>query len=253
MKLATLTLAAILTSSALAQPANQDYHLKLSVGAEYTSRTIKRGAILYDSFQVFPIFALHLANDDFFLVGSSMHYRRFLTESLRVRLIANFDATADEPLYETGQEVDKTMLRPYTNEFDVHLEWVLAGLGELSVLYSKDLRAHHGAYSEAKVRAVLAQIPFRNLSFEPAVFGAIGGGDQLYNEHLYGVGAASGGATNFRVGLSLSAPPQIDYFFPAIEVSYFEVMGADNRGASRMRSFHGWQVLALFAKSVWSW
>ena len=224
-------------------------HYKLSVGAEYLSNLTKRGATLYDAYQVIPIFAIELLHPNLEIIGSSINYQYRLNDHLLYRTRLALGATGDQPLYETTLAAPTP--RDSTNEFDTFLELGWPGWGEITLQHSQDLKAHNGFYTEVQVRAVLPGFTVKNRFFEPGIFASYGGGDEEHNEYLYGSGAGKLGATNYSVGLSISSPPEIDHFFPVFKFTYYELIGAANRNASLVRDkTSGIQVLALFAVGV---
>lgn len=91
--------------------------INLSLGAEYLSNLSKRGMTLYDSHQVIPIYAVDFGRNDLVIVGSGIYYHNDINRYVRYRSILKFNATGDQPLYETGG-VRSLMTRPTTHEWD---------------------------------------------------------------------------------------------------------------------------------------
>ncbi|PCI27504.1 hypothetical protein COB52_04725 [Candidatus Kaiserbacteria bacterium] len=221
-------------------------HFQAAVGAEYLSNLNKRGATLYEGYQVIPIFAIELFHPDFELIGSTLNYKHRINPYLLLRTRLNLSASGDKPLYETNAALLEQ--REGTMEWDGFIEFALPGRGELSLEYSQDLKTHKGFYTEAKIRIVVTDFSFRGRTFEPAVFASLGGGNLAHNSYLYGVGSSDYTATNYSLGVSLSAPPEIDHFFPVLQFKYYELIGDATRTASFIGSRNsGFQVLGLFA------
>ena len=238
----------IAVAIACSAQASEEGKLTVAAGAEYLSNLSKRGATFYDSYQAFPIFAIQLWSPNLLIVNSTLHYKLDITDHLRYRSILNVNATGDEPLYETGPEVDKAALRDTTHEWDHVLEFRRDRVGELSLTWSKDLKAHHGFHVELGARVVLWNQPLGKLTFQPALTAAYGVGSVAHNRYLYGAGVSSETTpTHTRVGFSISAPPNIDPYFPVIQVTHYRLTGKNRDGQRVGDKTEGLQVLALFA------
>lgn len=225
-----------------------------AIGAEYFSNMSKRGIITYGGQQLIPIYSLDLGSPDLQLVGSAITFRTPLKDEnwlFRSRLY--FDSTLDQPLYFTEEEKKEDRVRrEITHELDLFLEYRFQQRGELTLMISQDLSAHSGTYGEISGRLVLGNfLPKNNSSLlQPALFATLGGGTQNHNSYLYGEGASGLSLTNYSVGLSISSPAVIDIFYPVVKITYFKVLGDENRSASHVKERSGWQALALFAFRV---
>jgi len=226
-------------------------YFKFSIGAEYLSNLNKRGATFYDSYQVIPIFSIDLFSKDLFIVGTSLNYRHKINNYLLYRAKLNINATGDKPLYKTGLEINKLDQKAKTNEIDNILEIRSKKQGEISLLISKDLQAHNGSYLELKIRKIAFNQKVGKLNFQTALFTSIGAGTKAHNKYLYGEGSSAFSLTNYSYGLSISAPPAIDYIYPVLNIKRYGILGSKNKNASLVRDNNSnWQIIALFAFNI---
>jgi hypothetical protein len=224
-------------------------HFKFALGAEYLSNLQKRGATLYDSYQVIPIYSAEIFSKNLVAVGTSLNFKHQLSNRMLYRAILNLNATGDEPLYETGEEFDKQIARDKTTEVDQRFEYGLPMYGEVYLHYSKDVAAHWGSYTELGLRAVLVTIETQKLNWQASLTATVGGGNKFHNRYLYGANARYG-STNYSLGVSLAAPPAIDHYFPVVEVKHYKLAGAAKNGVLVADKQEGVQVIALFAVKV---
>lgn len=224
---------------------------KVAFGGEYLSQSTKRGTVLYDSFQVIPIWALDLGSPDLQLVGTSLYYKRTWADGRvrwRTRLVPN--ATPDRPLYETnGNRQGADRKRTRTGEWDNFFEFHIKDLAETRLELSQDISAHKGTYFELSQRLILGGWWERNGApmLQPALFMSLGGGSAAHNEYLYGRGAGSGGFTNWGGGLLVGSPGAIDTFWPTIQITRWQNFGPAKRGAFVGGKNSGVQIIALAA------
>jgi outer membrane scaffolding protein for murein synthesis (MipA/OmpV family) len=225
-----------------------------ALGGQYMSLIERRGIIVYDGYQAFPIYSVNLWNPNLQLVGSTLNYRwSLLEDTLVLRARANFDATNDEPLYETDEKEEDRIRRKTTNEVEGFVEWRAAKLLELNANISQDVGAHGGTHAEIGTRIILGEYIKKNKSYmiQPALFASIGAASKDYNEYLYGSGAVSG-VSHYSAGFSISTPAVIDYFYPVFKATWFGLIDSENRNASYVRKNEkdSFQILALFAFKV---
>jgi len=245
---------------AVSSTANASFFSKenfaVALGAEYVSLLERRGIIVYNGYQIFPIYSIDLFNPDLQLVGSSLNYRwRTSDQALTVRTRFNFDSTNDSPLYETAEKKTNRIRRTMTSEVEGFLEWRALSHLELTTNISQDIGAHGGTHGEVGARVILGnflQRENRAAMIQPALFGIFGVATKNHNKYLYGVGA-EGGLSHYAYGFSISSPAVIDTFYPVLKITRFGLLGDKNRSAAYVRSGEkdSWQVLALAAFRIW--
>lgn len=230
--------------------------LVVALGVEYVSLLERRGMVVYDGYQIFPIYSVDLFNPNLQLVGSSLNYRwRSENQGLTLRSRLNFDATNDSPLYETAEKEADRIRRKTTNEIEGFLEWRAFSQLELNANISQDIGAHGGTHGELGTRIILGNFykrEGRGAMIQPAFFGYLGAATKNYNDYLYGLGA-EGGISHYAYGFSISSPAVIDTFYPVFKVTRFGLIGDGNRSASFVRAEErdSWQILALAAFRIW--
>lgn len=222
-----------------------------ALGGQYVSLLERRGIIVYDGYQAFPIFSVNLWNPNLQLVGSTLNYRWSISEdTLVLRTRINFDATNDKPLYETDEKEEGRVRRKTTNEVEGFVEWRAHKLLELNANVSQDVTAHGGIHAEVGTRIILGEYVKKNKSYliQPALFGSLGAATKDYNEYMYGAGA-QGGISHYSAGFSVSAPAVIDYFYPVLKATWFGLIDSANRNATYVQKDEkeSFQILALFA------
>ncbi|MEZ4872056.1 MAG: hypothetical protein R2827_07395 [Bdellovibrionales bacterium] len=122
------------------------------------------------------------------------------------------------------------------------------------MLVSQDLTAHGGTYFELYSKVALGQFykdeKTGKAKVQPGFFFAFGGANEPHNRYLYGDGAASGGVTNIRYGLSIASPAKSDVFWPVIRITRFELLGDENKSAALVRETSGWHAEATMVWKV---
>jgi hypothetical protein len=225
-----------------------------AVGAEYLSNITKRGVVLYNSFQVIPIWALDLGSPNFQLVGTTLNYKKsFQKDTIvwRTRLVPS--ATPDKPLYTTqGNIQPNSKKRTPTGEWDNYLEIHVRNRAESRILISQDISVHKGTYLEFMQRIVLGNWLERNGKpmLQPALFASVGWGSAGHNNYLYGRGAGLAGFTDWSYGLLVGSPGAIDTFYPTLQITRFHVLGPAKSGTFVEGRASGTQVIALAAFKI---
>lgn len=224
---------------------------KFALGGEYISRVTKRGVVLYNSYQVFPIWALDLGTPNLQLVGSSLNYKlanKAETLRWRSRLVPN--STPDRPLFESrGVRQIESRKRTRTAEVDNFFEFHLPELMEIRLEISQDISVHKGTYAEIMSRFILGNWWKKKNGpmIQPALFASSVMGTAAHNEYLYGRGARRSGATNWTWGLLVGSPGAVDTFWPTFQITRFHVIGPAASGSLVEGKKSGTQVLVLAA------
>lgn len=254
---ALATAIGFMTSTPIAEAAFfQKKDFAVALGAEYISLLERRGMIVYEGYQLFPIYSVDLFNPDFQLVGSTLNYRwRSEDRRLTFRSRLNLDSTNDSPLYETSEKEKDRIRRSTTSEIEGHVEWYAFQQLELSGNIGQDIGAHGGTHAEITTRVIVGNFWRKEnggAMIQPAFFGTLGGATESHNRYLYGTGA-EGGLSHYAYGFSISSPAVIDTFYPVLKITRFGLLGDSNRSASLVRSDEkeGWQALVLAAFRVW--
>lgn len=254
MKILSLTFALVLFSSSLGAKEFSTRHFEVALGGQISSLLYKRGLITYEGYQAVPVFAVQLFHPQLLWAGSSLYYTHSLLKNTDLRLRLHFDSTKDKPLYYTAEDKEDRIRRESTSEFEAYLEqhWS-KGLFRLQL--SQDLVAHKGRYAELHTRLHLMDLIVggdnRKPLIQPAVFAGIGGGDLDHNTYLYGPGAADWSLTNVEYGFLVASPRVIDPYWPTFKLTWFEILGENNRSAAYVQEKDGWQAELLFAFRVW--
>lgn len=221
-----------------------------ALGVQGSAILHKRGITTYNGYQVTPIYSLNLFSKNLLLAGSSLYFKKVLSEKSHIWFRLNGSATPDRPLYYTTTSEEDSILREDTSEFDIIYQYNLKRSSYFRFVFSKDLVAHGGNYMELKTRYNIIDISSRGL-VEIGVYGAIGFGDSNHNEYLYGTGANRNGLNNIEYGLSITSTKAIDNLWPTLKLTKFEVLGDENRSAAYVEDKAGFNIEALIAFKVW--
>lgn len=222
-----------------------------AVGLQGQSLLYKRGIVTYEGFQLLPVYSIQLFNPDLLLAGSALYYQNKLSDQILLRTRLNFDSTGDDPLYTTSEEENERVRRETTAEWDIFIDYVFSDESFLRLTYSQDLIEHEGQYAEIKGRWAFWDIYPENSPalIQLGLFSSLGFGSEDHNQYFYGAGAKAG-VNNWEVGLSVTSPKVIDYFWPTFKVSRFEILGEENRNATFVQEKSGWAVEFLLAFQV---
>ncbi len=223
-----------------------------ALGAQATSSLNKRGIITYGSFQAFPIYAVNLFNPNLMLAGSALYYKYQYNSNLVFRTRVNFDATNDDPLYETSEAKNKRVKREQTTEIDFYAEYIFSNHSYLRFNVSKDIAEAKGFFVDALARVSLFD-PFVKGKyaelFDIGLYIASGYGDKKHNRYLYGLGSNKSEMTYYEYGLSVTSPKAIEHFWPTLRIYQSKLLGNARLGSYVLEKEFT-TVEALFAFKV---
>lgn len=224
---------------------------KVALGGIATTQNVKRGMITYKGHQVVPIYSVEKEGLPFLLAGTSFYYRREVSENIILRSRIRFNATGDRPSYFTETDESETIKRDHSTEWDIYLEHLTQDhYYRLEV--SRDLTSHESHYYELHLRQAVYNYkrPGMKAVIQPSIFASVGYADRAHNQYLYGNSAVSG-LNNYEVGLIIASPNVIDPFFPTLKLSYFEILGDENRSAGYVEDKSGISFELLLAFRVY--
>ncbi len=228
--------------------------LHAAVGVQASSLLYKRGIITYNSYQVVPIYAVHLFNPDLLIAGSALYYKFNFHNNFFLRSRLNVDSTLDKPLYYTKEEEQDRVRRETTSELDLYLEYLSEKGSYFRFQLSQDLSAHEGRYYELRGRVPVANLYVNSKNralIQPGVFAAIGYGDSKHNKYLYGTIPNHSGLNNIEYGVTITSPSVIDVFWPTLKFTRFQILGDENKRGSFVKESDGYQIEVLAAFKVW--
>lgn len=195
---------------------SQDENWKISAGAAYVNQITRRGLKVYGGDQFLPVLSMNLGSPRFFISGLTLNYKTTPFENLIVRYRLAANATSDEPLYKSQEDLQSRAHRTKTTEAEIFWEYRFLPFLEFTGNISQDLIAHGGTYAKAGFRWIVGNY-FENL-MEPAFFISQGFGNKPHNEYLYGAGAKEGSAVQY-FGFSIACPKKVDAFYPVLEIT----------------------------------
>lgn len=219
-------------------PWNSGFVSSLNVGFRYSSTLTKRGATMYDNFQLDPVLGVFLFDDRFEFLGDSVGYRDFVFEKMiraRLRLVA----ISDDPLFpKKASRLGPSNSRQNTYELNSSLEFFLPQYdgtyaAELDLNFSQDIATHHGQYLElvSKTRLFSYREPWAGTLLEPNAVVSLGYGSKAHNRYLYGDNLQKGGVSYVAAGLQLALPETADRFYPIVLLQYYSTVGSARRGS----------------------
>lgn len=226
----------------------------LILGGQASTISYKRGIITYEGAQAVPFFGAQLFHPDWLFAGSALYYRRELSKNLLFRTRLNFDATGDDPLYETSEDIEARVTRESTTELDLILEYTFSDDSFLRFLVSQDLVAHNGHQLELRGRWAIYDVIKKSgekALAQLGLFAQVGYGNGDHNEYLYGVGAEASGFNHVEYGLSVTSPKVIEAFWPTMKLTRFHLLGEGREKASYVQETDGWSFEVLAAFKVW--
>ena len=194
--------------------------LPVAIGIKGLSQLEKRGVIYYPAWQVQPVFSVNLGSPNLQLIGTELHMKKDLHEYLRIRGIADINVLP-EALYETESEEVVELEQEQSHEFIGQVEFTPSPYFEIYGSVAQDLKAHWGRFYTLTLQSVLASFQTKtplqiNFYFQG------GSGDRRANDYFY---AYSPGTvfSYYHAGLSLTAEPVIDKYFPVIRLYLSEL------------------------------
>lgn len=239
------------TSNLMAQDFfnTEDFHFAL--GANYTSLSQKRGIITNKGYLVLPLYSINLFNPDLVLAGSSLYFKQKLSDSQALRFRFQSNATGDHPLYYTTEKEEERIRREKTSELSFYYEISSEENSHLRIQYSKDLKAHKGAYVELYTHLSLFDLYTKNSKrlAQLGIFASIGGGDKKHNQYLYGGNFDSFQESNYQIGIAILSPDVIDQFWPTLKITKFGLLGEAKSG-SYVDETDGISLEILLAKKL---
>lgn len=247
----TLLLASVNTLAeqpALFQPSNKWKSVSaVKVGARFYSIWESRGVVQYADYQLLPIVAVLMFEDDLEILPSYISYRHFLYED-KIRFRTRLQKISDNPVFPKHESIetiypDREDSSEWVNRLEFFLPSYADYTGEIDLGIHKDLVAHHGLYVElmGKLQLLTFENTFlKKTTIEPNLFFALGYGDKKHNEYYYGV-VDSEGVNNISYGLWINALTVADRNNPTIILKRFEVLGDKNKNGILARDRNeGW-------------
>jgi hypothetical protein len=233
------------------------FNFSIMAGGRASSNLERRGATLYDSWQLSPFLYFGFFEDRIQFLVNSIEYVDFLVPGL-LRGRTGFFTVSDRPFFKTGGEPtgfrnQRRTSYEWTSTLELFLPERANEIGELDLIYSKDLKAHSGHYVEVMPRITLAQL-FPDAQgkpqIQPQLFASVGWGDRLHNSYQYGSEAEMSGWNNFSYGLMVLAPTRLDSHYPVLTVSHYQVLGQSKQGNWVADKTSGFNVSALVAFAI---
>jgi hypothetical protein len=233
------------------------FAFSILAGARASSNLARRGATLYDSWQLSPFLYFGFFNDRLLFLVTDLQYNDFLVPEL-VRGRTEIASVTDRPFFKTGGEPTSFRnQRPTSYEWTNSLEIFLPDRdeywAELDLSLAKDLKAHSGFYLEVTPRITLARLlpdAEGKPRFLPQTFMTLGWGDSRHNAYQYGAGAKQAGWSTLSYGLMVVAPEIIDSHFPVLTLSRYYVLGDAKNGSLVADKTSGFTASALIAFAI---
>lgn len=211
--------------------------VEASIGIKVLSDVVRRGATLYDAFQITPILYVGLLESRIQFLVTSLEYRDFLIKDL-LRGRTKLALVSDRPLFVLGgHPLSIRNTRESSIEWTQTLELFLPSasnyLAGIDVRYAQDLKAHRGAYFEAVGKVTLARwMPENGVPLlQPLAFVSIGWGTDGHNRYQYGP-TGTAGFDNVAYGLALIMPSRIESSYWMFQLNRYDVLGAGNRSGT---------------------
>ncbi len=210
----------------------------INLGTRYSSVLTKRGATMYDYFQLDPVLGIFLFDDRFEFLGDSVGYRDFIYEKT-IRARARIVAISDDPLFpKKVSRLGAPNSRQDTYEFAASLELFLPSYtstyaAELDLNFSQDVATHHGQFFElvSKTRLFSYREPWAQTLLEPNAVISLGFGSKAHNQYMYGANSGSGGLSYVAAGLQLALPETADRFYPIVLLQFYSTSGSAQNGS----------------------
>ena len=221
-------------------------HFEVSVGLEGISNISRRGAVLYDSYQLFPLLAVKLFHPSLQLIGSSLYYNYQFNDSLRIFSILN-PQISNQPLYETGDV--KADEEKVASEWDHLLEFKTESQ-LFSLLFSQGLNGHFGSHLELRHRFTFSTLLLDKFSVQTSTEAKLGWGSTLHNQFYYGKNIENSGPNFFSLGLVVTGEPKVDRLIPLLELHYNYVIGSNRQGNSVSKKPQSLYFLFILAKNL---
>lgn len=224
------------------------------VGARFYSIWENRGVIQYHDFQLLPIVALFMYEDRLEIVPSYISYRDYIYSD-RIRFRTRLQTVNDNPVFPKHDSIkDIYPDRESTYEWVNRLEFFIPAynenyIAEIDLAIHKDLKAHHGLYTElmGKLKLFTFENTFlKESTVEPNLYFSLGHGDKRHNEYFYGA-TNSDGVNNLAYGLWFNFLDLADRNNPALIIKHFEVLGDKNKNAPLARNHNkGWAAVFTY-------